>query len=120
MPQSYTQIYIHITCHTKHNYPFIKDDISDELYHYIGGILKNLNSVPIQINGVQDHIHLLCTLPKTMSLSKLAEEFKKSSSKWMKREEQMTYFQTYNNCLISHSSYLFLFHFITQITIFYY
>ena len=84
MPQSYVQIYVHVTCHTKNNAPFITDKISTDLYQYIGGILRNINSIPIQIGGVQDHIHVLCTLPKTISISKLAEEFKTSSSKWIK------------------------------------
>lgn len=84
MPQSYVQIYIHITCHTKNNYPFIVDKISNDLYQYIGGTLRNLNSIPIQIGGIPDHIHILCTLPKTISMSKLTEEFKTGSSKWIK------------------------------------
>ena len=86
MPQSFTQIYIHFTCHTKNNYPFLNETVSEKLYHYIAGILKNLNSIPIQIGGVNDHIHVLFTLPKTISTSKMAEEIKRSSSKWIKTQ----------------------------------
>jgi REP element-mobilizing transposase RayT len=62
----------------------IRDEIRNELFSYLGGILNNLKSIPIQINGTSDHIHILCTLPKTMTLALLMEEVKASSSKWIK------------------------------------
>lgn len=84
MPQSFVQIYSHIVFHTKNNKDLIKKEIEDELYSYIGGILKNCKSIPIQIGGISDHLHILCTLPKTMTCADLLEEIKKSSSKWIK------------------------------------
>jgi REP element-mobilizing transposase RayT len=63
---------------------FIIGSQVDDLYSYIGGILRNINSISIQIGGTSDHIHILCTLPKTMALADLMEEVKKSSSKWIK------------------------------------
>ena len=84
MSQSFVQIYVHIVFHTKNNLNLIGEEVEDELYSYLGGILKNLKSIPIQIGGISNHVHILCTLPKTMSLAELAEEIKKSSSKWIK------------------------------------
>lgn len=92
MSQSFVKFYAHIVFHTKYSRDLIKADIEDELYSYIGGILKSFNSVPIRIGGIEDHVHVLCTLPKTMSLADLTEEIKKSSSKWIK-----TRGQTYSN-----------------------
>ena len=84
MSQSFVQFYTHIVFHTKNNKPLIKQEIEVELYSYLGGILKNHKSNPIQIGGTSDHIHILCTLPKTMAPADLVEEIKKSSSKWIK------------------------------------
>ena len=84
MSQSFVQFYVHIVFHTKNNVKFIREENADDLYSYIGGILRNLKSIPLQIGGTSDHIHVLCTLPKTMSLADLVEEIKKSSSKWIK------------------------------------
>lgn len=84
MSQSFVQIYVHIVFHTKDNVKLIGEDVEKELYSYFGGILKNIKSIPIQIGGSSDHIHILCTLPKTMSIADLSEEVKKSSSKWIK------------------------------------
>jgi len=84
MSQSFVQFCSHIVFHTKNNEKLIREEIRDELYSYIGGILKNYRSIPFQIGGTSDHVHLLCTLPKTMALADLVEEIKRSSSKWIK------------------------------------
>ena len=90
MSQSFVQIYVHIVFHTKDNVKLIREDIENELFSYLGGILKNYKSIPLQIGGTSDHIHILCTLPKTMAPADLAEEVKKSSSKWIKTKEYTT------------------------------
>jgi REP element-mobilizing transposase RayT len=64
----------------------ITDSEADILYSYIGGILRNIRSIPIRIGGTSDHVHILCTLPKTLSLADLMEEVKRSSSKWIKTQ----------------------------------
>lgn len=84
MSQSFVQFYTHFVFHTKNNKQLIKPEIEVELYSYLGGILKNYKSNPIQIGGTSDHVHILCTLPKTMAPADLVEEIKKSSSKWIK------------------------------------
>jgi putative transposase len=84
MSQSYVQFYAHVVFHTKNNMKLIHEEYEEELYSYMGGILKNLKSIPFQIGGTSDHVHILCTLPKTTTLADLMEEVKKSSSKWIK------------------------------------
>lgn len=84
MSQSFSKFYSHIVFHTKNDVEYIREDIEDELYAYLGGILRNIKSIPFQIGGTSDHIHILCTLPRTMNLANLAEEIKKSSSRWIK------------------------------------
>ena len=84
MAQSLAKIFVHLVFSTKYRSPLIKPDIDNELYSYIGGIITGLGGIPIIINGVEDHIHILTTLPKTITLSKYLEEIKCSSSKWIK------------------------------------
>ena len=45
-----------------------------------------MNAEAYRVGGVADHVHLACTLPRTMTVSKLLEEIKKSSSAWMKQQ----------------------------------
>ena len=50
----------------------------------MGAIIKDNNSIPIIINGVDDHVHILCVMSKNIALSKLVEEIKRHSSRWIK------------------------------------
>ena len=43
-----------------------------------------MNSNVIIVGGETDHVHLLCTLPRDITIAKFMEEVKKSSSKWIK------------------------------------
>ena len=84
MPQSLAKVYVHIIFSTKNRVPIISNNIRNELYAYISGILINLKSDVIKINGTQDHLHILCTIPRTVTIAKVLEEVKKSSSRWIK------------------------------------
>ena len=84
MAQSLSKLYIHIIFHVKSTFQKIKKDDQSELYSYIGSIIKQNDSIPIIINGVGDHVHILCVMSKNIALAKLVEEIKKNSSRWIK------------------------------------
>ena len=84
MSQSLSKLYIHIVFHTKYNQDLIKANIENELYAYLGGILKENKCVPIIINGIENHIHILCIQSKNIALADLLEELKRNSSRWIK------------------------------------
>ena len=50
----------------------------------IGGIIKDLGGIPFIVGGMPDHVHLLITLPKNMTLVDLARITKAKSSRWIK------------------------------------
>jgi REP element-mobilizing transposase RayT len=50
----------------------------------MGGIIKQNASFPIKINGTENHIHVLSTMSKNISLAHFIEEIKKNSSRWIK------------------------------------
>lgn len=84
MPQSLTQIYVHLVFSTKNRQPLIVAEIESELHSYLGGICRELDCHPVKIGGYNDHIHILCGHSRKIALMKLVEEIKKSSSKWIK------------------------------------
>ncbi len=95
MPQSLVQIYTHIVFSTKHRKPFLKDQTLRETLHaYLVGACRNLESPSLIVGGVEDHVHILCRLSKTISVSVLIRELKRESSKWVKSESpRLTIFQ---------------------------
>jgi len=84
MSQSLVSIFAHIIFSTKNRYPFIDNDIEKELYPYITKVLQTLDSNVLKIGGTEDHIHILCYLPRTKSISEIVEKLKISSSQWIK------------------------------------
>jgi REP element-mobilizing transposase RayT len=83
MGQSLAQVYIHLIFSTKNREPWLVDDFRNDLHQYIAGILADLESPPVLINSVTDHVHVLLCLSRTISLAKLAEDVKKGASRWI-------------------------------------
>ena len=84
MAQSLSKLYVHIIFHTKNNLVLIHEQDKNELYAYMGSIIKDNSSIPILINGTSNHVHILCVMSKNIALAKLIEEIKRHSSRWIK------------------------------------
>lgn len=82
MPQSLAQVYLHLVFSTKHRRPFLqKRDVRDKVHAYLTGICRNLECPSLIIGGVEDHVHILCTLSRKIAISELLRELKRDSSK---------------------------------------
>jgi REP element-mobilizing transposase RayT len=87
MSQSLVQIYTHLVFSTKHRKLYLQEDaLREKLHAYLAGACKNLDSPSLLIGGAADHVHILCRLGKTVSVSVLTRELKRESSKWIKEE----------------------------------
>lgn len=64
MSQSLCEIILHVVFSTKMREPLINPSIETELYQYICGVSRNLESPVIKIDVVEDHIHILLHLSK--------------------------------------------------------
>jgi REP element-mobilizing transposase RayT len=88
MPQSLADVVIHIVFSTKTRVPFLKLTVLRErLDAYIVGTLMNLDCPSIITRSVEDHIHILCHLSRTISIGQLIKEIKTSSSAWVKQQD---------------------------------
>jgi REP-associated tyrosine transposase len=86
MPQSLARLHIHLVFSTKHRAPLLQDPIRDALHRYMAVVLKNLGCPPNLINSVEDHVHILFDLSRTVAVASAVEEVKKASSKWIKTQ----------------------------------
>ncbi|MBM2841621.1 MAG: transposase IS200-family protein [Bacteroidetes bacterium] len=68
---------------TKNREPFIGHDIEDRIWSYIGGIARENGMTALCIRGFPDHIHILSTITKTMTVSQALQFLKGGSSKWI-------------------------------------
>ena len=81
---SYRQILYHIVFRTKSSSRSLNLDNSNELYAYIMGYIKNKNCFIYQINGMEDHIHILSDLHPSIALADYIRDMKTSTSIWLK------------------------------------
>ncbi len=88
MPQSLAKLIVHIVYSTKHRKPWLIDpDLRAELYAYNATILKEeVDSPALLINGVEDHIHILCLLSRKFAAMDVIKISKTESSKWIKKQ----------------------------------
>jgi putative transposase len=88
MPQSLSQILIHVVFSTKERRPFLQDQLlREELHRYLGGILAKLECQPLIVGGVEDHVHFLCALSRNCTAADMIKEVKRSSSAWIKTKD---------------------------------
>lgn len=88
MPQSLSKVILHVVFSTKNRVKTIPSHLRATLHAYLAGTCRAKGSQAYRVGGTEDHIHIACTLPRTLTMAKLLEEIKKSSSIWMKQQEQ--------------------------------
>jgi putative transposase len=79
---SYANLLYHIVFGTKGRYPFITNELKPRLHEYLGGTVRGLGGIALEINGMNDHVHLLVKIKPTFSVADFLRELKTNSSKW--------------------------------------
>ncbi len=95
MPQSLTQVYVHLVYSTKLRKPFLGDlDFRTRTHAHLAGICQNLQCPALIIGGTEDHVHLLCRFGKTMAIADLVRDSRRDPSKWVEAQQpRLTAFQ---------------------------
>ncbi len=86
MGHTYTSLLTHIIFSTKDRIAYLREDRRDDVFSYMGGIVRELKGAAINVNGTQDHVHLLVRLPTFLSVAKAVEIVKTNSSRWIHRD----------------------------------
>lgn len=81
---SFTSCLVHCVWSTKNREPCLTSDLRDRVWPYLGGIAKQNQIKTLAIGGASDHVHILLSLPATLSLAKAMQLLKGNSSKWIR------------------------------------
>ena len=84
MPQSLSKVVLHIIFSTKNREAWLDSNVRPRMHAYLATICRDLGAELVHIGGVADHVHIITTLPRTLSQAQLIEQIKKASSKWIK------------------------------------
>ena len=80
---SYISSYFHCVFSTKERRRLITPTLRDRLWPFLGGIARKNKMKAIEIGGMEDHVHILLSLPSTLSIAKALQLIKGGSSKWV-------------------------------------
>ena len=73
----------HCVFATKDREKLLSADIRERLWPYLGGVARQNGMKALAVGGVADHVHVLLSLPATMSVAKAMQLLKGNSSKWV-------------------------------------
>jgi REP-associated tyrosine transposase len=83
MSHSHVSNLTHVVFSTKGRRQRITRELEPRLWAYIGGIGRENRMNALAVGGVEDHIHVLLSIPATISISRAVQLFKGGSSRWI-------------------------------------
>jgi len=86
MPQSLSLVLIRVIFSTKDRVPFLKPTLRPKLHAYLATVTRTLDCECFLVGGVDDHVHLAIGISRTITISKLVEQLKTISSKFLKTD----------------------------------
>jgi REP element-mobilizing transposase RayT len=86
MPQSLSQVIIHIVFSTKDRRPLLDPEIRPCIHAYLATVCRDSGCEAYRVGGTADHVHIAARLARTISQADLLEKIKKTSSAWIKTQ----------------------------------
>src|SRR2546426_3285251 len=77
MPQSLSKVILHIIFSTKNRELWLDSGVRPRMHAYLATICRDLGVDFVHVGGVSDHIHVVTTLPRTVSQAEFIEQIKK-------------------------------------------
>jgi putative transposase len=62
------------------------------LHEYLGGTVRAMGGLALEVNGIEDHVHLLVKIKSTHRVDYFLRDLKASSSGWIHKQEHSTLF----------------------------
>lgn len=95
MPQSLTDVVLHVVFSTKGREPYLHDQrLREDTHAYVGGVVRQFGSTALVTGGVADHVHLLVTFPRTMTIADYVKETKRVTTHWLRTEKGLGHFRS--------------------------
>ena len=85
---SHTHLLYHIIYGTKNRLPLISESWEPDFYKQMGGIVRNHQGIPIEINGMPDHLHMLVRIKPVITVADFLRQTKAISSGWIRRAHE--------------------------------
>ena len=88
MPQSLSQILVHLVFSTKNREPWLTKPLRGDLHAYMATVVRGMDRCECyRVGGVEDHVHLAIRLSRTVTVADVVQRVKTSTSRWMKEQD---------------------------------
>ena len=83
MGHTYTSNLVHVVFSTKDRQRLISSELQPRLWPYLAGIAQQNDFKALAVGGMEDHVHILLSLPAKLAMAKSVQFIKGGSSKWI-------------------------------------
>lgn len=87
MPQSLSNVIIHLVFSTKDRRNWIDEQIQPALHAYLATTVRDHRWECYRVGGVEDHVHLALRQPRTATLSDFTGHIKRISTVWFRKQD---------------------------------
>ena len=93
MSSTHMSLYCHLVFSAHDRLRWIDKSWQERLAQYMGGIIRDIEGIAIEIGGDSDHSHILARLKANYSISDSLRIIKAGSSKWVHKSIGLRSFQ---------------------------
>ncbi|MDJ0736313.1 MAG: IS200/IS605 family transposase [Nostocaceae cyanobacterium] len=87
---AFWRTYYHIVWATKERQSLITPNRETDLYNYIIDKANNLNCIIYAINRIEDHIHIIVSIPPSLSIAEFTKNIKGSSAHLLNKNHRLS------------------------------
>jgi REP element-mobilizing transposase RayT len=87
MAHSFTNLLYHIVFATKDRHPWLAEALRPDLFAYLAGAVRDEGGIPLIVNGMPEHAHVLAKLRPDRALADVVSVVKSRSSGWLHRTQ---------------------------------
>lgn len=89
-PKVFWKTYYHLIWRTKNSEPLLSREVKTHVLSYIRVKCQELECAVIALNAMEDHVHLLISIPPKWSVSEVIKRIKGGSSHHINHESSLT------------------------------
>jgi putative transposase len=75
---------LHLIFSTQGRRALIQPGFREDLFAYLGDIIREMQGTALIVNGTADHVHILIRIRPAQSAAEIARVIKANSSKWVR------------------------------------
>jgi REP element-mobilizing transposase RayT len=87
-------VLLHVIFSTHQRRRLIRPEFRDDLFAYLGGLVREMNGTALIVNGTADHVHMLVRIRPAQAPAEIVRIVKTNSSRWIRQRVPKFAWQT--------------------------